>query len=114
MDLPEPVVPATNTCGNSSKSAPMHLPSMFFPNITANGCSLTSGNCSNTSLKETGVILAFGISKPEYLCPSTTPSNLALTPPKRMEISSTSFSTDLTETLFAYSILYLVTDGPTT
>ena len=95
------------------KSALTILPLMLLPKATARGCFLTSGNCSKTSLKATGVIFELGISNPEVYCPSTTASKRARTPPKRIEISSIMRSMAFAETLGSYLMFYLVTDGPT-
>ena len=67
-DLPEPVVPATSTCGCLARSVPIALPAMSLPSQTVSG-DHPAGASWKTSPRWTIRRTAFGTSTPTAVLP---------------------------------------------
>jgi hypothetical protein len=112
IDLPEPVVPQTNMCGKSSKSAQTKSPLIFKPKGTYILPYFPSSNLRIHSLKLTKLDLTLAISKPDVDLPLTIGTNLQSKPPSLTEMSLTYFPKPLIDTFFSVAISYCVTKGP--
>ena len=67
-DLPEPVVPATSTCGWLARSMPMARPSMSLPSHTVSGDQPSGDSCA-TSPRWTMLRTRLGTSTPTARLP---------------------------------------------
>ncbi len=82
-DLPEPVVPATNTCGIFAKSATIGLPAISLPMAMASGECVSAYTCEpKISERNTIWRLGLGISKPMQVLPGMVSTTRTLTTDK--------------------------------